>query len=435
LSDLILVGVNHKKTPVELRECLAFSDQEKGPFLEKLRSGGRTKGAVLLSTCNRVELYAELADGVTPDHLIDEVMASREFPRDRRDLFYVQQRKDAVQHLFRVASGLDSMILGEPQIFGQVKDAYFLARDAGAVTTPLNLLFQKAFHVAKQVRTQTGIGERPVTISYAAFNLASSIFEDLSTKRILLLGAGEMSRIVGTHFVESGVKQVRVANRTYEHGVEFARTFGAEVVAWEDFPKALIHSDIVISSTGAPRPIILRPMVETVMKLRRWASLFLVDIAVPRDIEEGVGKVDGVYLYDIDDLQAVADEGLAERQKKATLAESMISSELDLYARFLDHQGLSEVIGGVMAWAGRIQEAEMEEALRKLGDLSPKQQELVRNSVRRVVHKILHAPITQVKRLVLEEETANALNVFRELFPVEPPAETPAEAKRSREEK
>ena len=422
MSELVLVGVNHKKTPVELRECLAFSDQEKAPFLERLRAEGRAKGAVLLSTCNRVELYADLSEGATADQIIDAVMAARDFPRDRRDLFYVEQRKDAVRHLFRVASGLDSMILGEPQIFGQVKDAYFLARDGGVVTTPLNLLFQKAFHVAKQVRTQTGIGERPVTISYAAFNLANSIFEDLSTKRILLLGAGEMSRIVATHFVENGVREVRVANRTYEHGVEFARGFGAEVVPWGDFPKALIHSDIVISSTGAPRPIVLRPMVETVMKLRRWASLFLVDIAVPRDIEEGVGKVDGVYLYDIDDLQEVADEGLAERQKKATLAETMIASELDLYSRFLDHQGLSEVIGGLMSWAVRIQEAEMEESLRKLGDLTPKQQEVVRNTLRRVVHKILHAPITQVKRLVLEEETANALQVFRELFPVEPGA-------------
>jgi glutamyl-tRNA reductase len=387
--------------------------------MEKLRTSGRVKGAVLLSTCNRVELYADPAEGTSPNHIIDAVMEARQFPRERRDLFYVERHKEAVQHLFRVASGLDSMVLGEPQILGQVKDAYFLARDGGTVTTPLNLLFQKAFHVAKQVRTQTGIGERPVTISYAAFNLAQGIFQDLSTKRILLLGAGDMSRIVATHFVESGVRQVRVSNRTYEHGAEFARQFGAEVVRWEDFPKALIHSDIVISSTGASQPVILRPMLETVMKLRRWASLFMIDIAVPRDIEETAGKLDGVYLYDIDDLQEVADEGLAERQKKAMLAEAMITSELNLYARFLEHQGLSEVIGGVMGWASRIQDAEMEEAMRKLGGLNPKQQEIVRNALRRVVHKVLHAPVTQVKRLVLEEESTHALQIFGELFPTE----------------
>jgi glutamyl-tRNA reductase len=160
-------------------------------------------------------------------------------------------------------------------------------------------------------------------------------------------------------------------------------------------------------------------MLETVMKLRRWASLFMIDIAVPRDIEEAAGKLDGVYLYDIDDLQEVADEGLAERQKRATLAEAMIASELNLHARFLEHQGLSEVIGGVMGWAAKIQDAELEEALRKLGDLNPKQQEIVRNTVRRVVHKVLHAPVTQVKRLVLEEEATHALQIFRELFPTE----------------
>ncbi len=423
MSELVLIGLNHKQAPVELRECLAFADEEKLPLLARLREENAVKGAVLLSTCNRVELYADLADDRTAEEVVGAFMAQRDFPPAQRDLLYLKRNKEAVQHLFRVASGLDSMILGEPQILGQVKDAYFLARDGGTVTTPLNLLFQKTFHVAKQVRTQTGIGERPVTISYAAFNLANSIFEDLTTKRILLLGAGEMSRIVATHFVESGVKEVRVANRTYERGLEFARQFGAEVVPWEEFPKALIHSDIVISSTGAPRPIILRPMVETVMKLRRWASLFLIDIAVPRDVEESVGKLDGVYLYDIDDLQEVADEGLAERQRKATAAESMILSELDLYARFLDHAALSEAIGGLVAWAAQIQDAEVEEAIRRMGDLSPKQQDMIRNTARRVVHKILHSPITQIKRLVLEEDAGTALALFRELFPSGPPQE------------
>jgi glutamyl-tRNA reductase len=424
LSELVLIGLNHKQAPVELREQLAFSDEERGSFLSGLREQGHVRGAVLLSTCNRMELYADLDNGQTSEDLLGALMAHRRFPEDRRGLFYVKGHKQAVHHLFRVASGLDSMILGEPQILGQVKDAYFDARDAGVVTTPLNLLFQKSFHVAKQVRTQTGIGERPVTISYAAFNLAGSIFADLSTKRILLLGAGEMCRILATHFVDNGVKQIRVANRTYEHGVEFARYFGAEVVRWEDFPKALIQSDIIITSTGSQRPLILRPMMETVMKIRRWASLFLIDIAVPRDVDDAVRKLDSVYLYNIDDLQEVADEGLAERQRKAGSAEAMIEAELDLYARFLDHEQLSEVIGGLVAWAAQIQDQEVDEAMRRLGDLSPKQQEVVRNSARRVVHKILHAPITQLKRLVIEEDGEAALNLFKELFPLDPSEKT-----------
>ncbi|MEW6757869.1 MAG: glutamyl-tRNA reductase [Acidobacteriota bacterium] len=420
MSDLLLIGLNHTRAPVDVRECLAFADEEKGSFLRALSERGLAQGAVLLSTCNRVELYADVPEGADAGALLDLLESWRSPGRPfAADLFYVHRNREAVAHLFRVASGLDSMILGEPQIFGQVKDAYFLARDAGSVSASLNLLFQKAFHVAKQVRTETGIGQRPVTVSYAAFNLARGIFADLSQKRILLLGAGEMSRIVATHFVEHGVKNVRVANRTLERAREFAEAFGAEVVPWEDFPKALIHSDIVIASTGAPRPVILRPMAETVMKLRRWASLFLVDIAVPRDVEPEVGDLDGVYLYNIDALQQVADEGLEERKGRAAEAEAMIASELDLYARFLEHRQLSEVIQGLMGWVGRIQEAEVEEAFRKLGPLTSKQQDVVRNAVRRTVHKVLHAPITQVKRLVLEEEAAQALQIFKQLFPAE----------------
>ncbi len=417
LSELILVGLNHKQAPVEVRELAAFEEGERLPFLEGLRASGLAEGAVLLCTCNRVELYADTASDDGGKGLVSTLMAGRQLDPAHRDLFYIRRGKDAVRHLFRVAAGLDSMILGEPQILGQVKDAYFQARDGGTLSTPLNLLFQKAFHVAKVVRTQTGIGQRPVTVSYAAYNLARGIFADLSTKRILLLGSGEMSRIVATHFVENGVGRVRVANRTYEHAVEFAKPFGAEVVPWEEFPKALIQSDIVVTSTGSQRPIILKPMMETVMKIRRWASLFIIDIAVPRDVEESVGKLDGLYLYDIDDLQEVADEGLAERKQKAADAEAMIQSELDLYARFIGHQDLSELIGSLMGWAGQVQDSELEEALRRLPELSPKQREIVRNTVRRVVHKILHAPITQVKRLVIEEDSAQALDLFRQLFP------------------
>jgi glutamyl-tRNA reductase len=422
LNDLLLLGLNHTRASVEVRECLAFSDDEKGPFLRSLLEKGLARGAVLVSTCNRVELYADVEAGNDGAALLSFLKGWRHPAVSFSDsLFYVKRNREAVQHLFRVASGLDSMILGEPQILGQVKEAYFLAREEGATSASLNLLFQKAFHVAKQVRTETGIGQRPVTVSYAAFNLARGIFADLPAKRILLLGAGEMSRIVATHFVEHGVRQVKVANRTLARAEEFARAFGAEVVPWEDFPKALIHSDIVITSTGAPRPILLRPMVETVMKLRRWQSLFLIDIAVPRDVEPEVGRLDGVYLYNIDALQEVADEGLAERKSRSAQAEAMIASELDLYARFLEHRQLSDVIQGLMAHAARIQEAEVEEAVRRLGPLTSKQRDIVRNAVRRTVHKLLHVPVTEIKRMVLEEDAAQALEVFRRLFPPEPP--------------
>lgn len=417
LSEIVLIGLNHKQAPVEVRERLAFAEAERVPFLKNLAGQAGAKGGVLLCTCNRVELYLDLVDGAKADTALALLLEARGVT-GHRGLFYVRRGGDLIRHLFAVASGLDSMILGEPQILGQVKDAYFLARDGGALTTPLNLLFQKSFHVAKKVRTETGIGERPVTVSYAAFNLARSIFEDLTTKRILILGAGEMSRILATHFFESGVRQVRVANRTYENAVAFAKPFGAEVVKWEEFPRALIQADIVISSTGAPDCIVHKAMVETVMKLRRNASLLLIDIAVPRDIDGAVGQLDGVYLYDVDDLQQVADEGLAERQKKAEHAGALVDQEVALYARFLEHQELSGLIEGVVAWAGAIQDAEVADALRRMGELTPKQQEIFRKTVHRVVHKLLHAPITQVKRLVVEEDAASAVAVFEQLFPL-----------------
>ncbi len=416
LNEIVLVGLNHKVAPVEARERLAFQDEEALSFLKGLKGEGAVRGGVLLSTCNRVELYADLGQGETPESLVGTMIKARGLAENARGLFYVKQGRELISHLFSVAAGLDSMVLGEPQILGQVKDAYFLARDGGVLTTPLNLLFQKAFHVAKKVRTETGIGERPVTVSYAAFNLARSIFEDLATKRILILGAGEMSRILATHFFESGVRQVKVANRTLERALAFAKAFGAEVVPWETFPRAMVQSDIVISSTGAPSCIIHEAMMKTVMQLRRNASILLIDIAVPRDVEAAAGKLDGVYLYNVDDLQEAADEGLEQRKRKAEEAGELISSEVEFYERYLEHQELSGIIEGVVAWASEIQETETGEALRRMGDLTPKQQDVLRKAIHRVAHKILHNPITQVKRLVVEEDVSQASDIFRDLF-------------------
>lgn len=419
LSEIVLIGLNHKVASVEVRERLAFSDEEALSFLRGLRDAGAIRGGVLLSTCNRVELYADFGPNGAAETLVNTMLASRGLAEGHRGLFYVKQGRELISHLFGVAAGLDSMVLGEPQILGQVKDSYFLSRDGGVLTTPLNLLFQKAFHVAKKVRTETGIGERPVTISFAAFNLARSIFEDLATKRILILGAGEMSRILATHFFESGIRQVKVANRTYERALTFAKAFGAEVVPWDTFPRAMVQSDIVISSTGAPNCIIHKAMMETVMKLRRNASMLIIDIAVPRDVESSVAKLDGAYLYNVDDLQEVADEGLEQRKQKAEAAGELIASEVEFHERYLEHQELSGIIEGVVTWANTIQEAEMSEALRKIGEITPKQQDVLRKAIHRVAHKILHNPITSVKRLVVEEDVAQAADIFRELFPVQ----------------
>jgi glutamyl-tRNA reductase len=419
LSEIVLVGLNHKHAPVEVRERLAFSDEEKLPLLARLRDARGLGGAVLISTCNRVELYVDAPEGMEPGALAEELLRAKGLPAGKENLFYVHRQGEALRHLFRVACGLDSMVLGEPQILGQIKEAYFVARDGGVVSTALNLMFQKTFHVAKRVRSQTGIGERPVTVSYAAFSLACNIFESLEEKRVLLLGAGEMMRIVATHFVETGVGKVTVANRTFERAAEFARLFGAEALPWERFREALPASDIVIACTGAQRPILSMRDLERAMEARRWDPMFVIDMGVPRDVEPEASQLDGLYLYDIDDLQQVADEGLAERQRKAQIADNLIDEEVDLYGRFVAHQELSGAIAGVVAWAGAIQEAELEGALARLGALDERGREVVRNAVRRVVHKILHTPITEVKRLVIEEKDEEALPHFKRLFSAE----------------
>jgi len=416
LTELLLVGLNHERAPVEIREALAFQEERKPNFLHNLVSNPGVNGAVLLSTCNRVEVYAEM-ETASADAVLQTLAAFSDTGGSLSpELFYVKKDRDAVRHIFRVSCGLDSMVLGEPQILGQVKEAYFLARNASVVTTSLNLLFQKAFHVAKQVRTKSGLGRGPVTVSYAAFNLAQGIFQDLSSKAVLLLGSGEMSRILATHFKEHGVRRMIVANRTPERGEAFARQFGAEAVAWGEFPKAMIHSDIVVCSTASQRPVVHRPMVETVMKMRRWASLFIIDIAVPRDVEEEVGELNGVYLYNIDNLQSAAQEGLESRRQRAAEAEGMIDSQLEYYSRFLEHRRLSSLIEGLVEWVSSIEDAEVEEALRKLKGIGPEEEEIVKNTVRRVVHKLIHSPITQVKKLVIEEDADQAMRFFREFF-------------------
>ena len=410
------MGLNHKQAPVEVREKVAFDEKEKVPFLKGLIVKKLVFGAVLVSTCNRVELYAEAPAGTPVQPVIDEILATKGLDGQQAKYFYNHRQTEAVGHLFRVACGLDSMILGEPQIFGQVKEAYFLAKDGCTVSTPLNLMFQKAFQVAKRVRTDTGIGERPVTVSYAAFNMASSIFDRLTDKRILIIGAGEMSRIVATHFVDFGVRGVTVANRTFHRAEEFASHFGATAIPWEGLQEALAATDIVISCTGAARPIIKSADIERAMAARRWEPMFIIDIAVPRDVEPEARDIDGVYLYDIDDLQRTADEGIEERRAKAAHAESLIEEEVDLYVRFVAHQELSAIISDVVSWAGSVQEAELQEAFRRMGDLDDRRREILRNTVRRVVHKILHSPITEVKKMVIEEQDGIAIEHFQKLF-------------------
>lgn len=413
LSEIFLLGLNHKTAPVEVREKIAFLEEEIPPFLAELKKCG-VYGSVLVSTCNRVEIYIDIPKEINPQDLLTFLLKKKEINENMLSHFYLKSGREVVSHLFKVASGLDSMILGEPQIFGQIKDAYFLAKDNGFLSTPLNLIFQRAMYVAKKVRTESGIGTQPVTVSYAAFSLAKTIFSDVSSKKTLLIGAGEMIRIVASHFYDEGSKNIYVTNRTYERAVEFSKIFNANVVKWEDFPKELIKVDIVITSTASPYPIITKALLETIMKIRKWKPLLIIDIAVPRDVEEKAKEIDGLYLYDIDDLQKCADSGLEERKRRAKIAESMIEEEVSLYGHFLEHRELPKLIESLIEEAHKIGENEISNHLTKLKDKND--EELLRKTVFRVIHKLLHPPITQLKRIVLEEERDEAIEIFERFF-------------------
>ncbi len=413
LSEIFLIGLNHKSAPLDVREKMAFSEEEIVPFLNEIKNEGAL-GGVLLSTCNRVELYLDLPSSRTPEEFLLYLLKNKNISESMREYFYLKSGRVVVSHIFRISSGLDSMILGEPQILGQVKEAYFLAKDSGNITTTLNLLFQRAMYVAKKVRSESGIGSEPVTVSYAAFNLAKSIFSDVSAKKVLLLGAGEMIRIVASHFYDEGSNNITVSNRTFERAVEFGKVFNAKVIKWEDFPKEIINSDLVITSTASPLPIIKKSLLETVMKIRKWKPLLIIDIAVPRDVERDAKDIDGLYLYDIDDLQQTADKGLEERTRRAKIGERMIEEEVALYGHFLEHRELPKLIESLVEEAHKIGEEEISSVLHKLK--VQEDEEHLRKAVFRVVHKLIHSPITQLKRLVLEEERDEAMEIFERFF-------------------
>lgn len=317
--NLIVLGLNHKTAPVEIREKLAFDNQESiREGLKKLTQTEGIKEAVIVSTCNRVEVYV-CTNGENEKIIKSLKQFLSEFHsipvKDFENHLYIYTNKDAVIHLFKVASSLDSMIIGEPQITGQVKDSFEIALSERATSLILNHLMNRALFTAKRVRNETRIGENPVSVSYAAVGLIKKVFDDLSKKSILLVGAGEMAELAMRHLIGSGIKNVYVTNRTYERAKELAKEFNGIAVSFENLKEQIAKSDIVICSTGAPNYVITEQMVKEVMPLRKHKPLFLIDISVPRNIDPLCNELDNVYLYNIDDLQDVVDSNILERKK------------------------------------------------------------------------------------------------------------------------
>jgi glutamyl-tRNA reductase len=414
---IVVVGVNHKTAPVAVRERLAFADQSLEEPLAQFRTP-TVDEVVILSTCNRVEFYLHTPEadrGVRG--CIDFLSTYQNLPETQFvSHLYQLHDAEAMHHLFQVAAGLDSMVLGEPQILGQVKAAYLAARTAGRTGVMLTQLFERALNVAKQVRSETGIGDHAVSVSYAAVELAKKIFERLHERTALVLGAGETSELAARHLLRQGISQIFVANRTPERAEKLAQALQAKAIAWEGFPEHMVHTDIVLSSTSAPHPIIHTAMVQEVMRVRKHRPMFFIDMAVPRDIEPAVNALENVFLYDIDDLENVVEANRRERQREALAAEDLIWREVRQFQQWLAARDAIPTIVALRQHAETLRQEELDKALAKLGALGERERRIIEGLTVGIVNKLLHAPTVNLKRSSREGRGSDYVQLVRHLF-------------------
>lgn len=398
---LTMVGLSHKTAPIEIRERLTFPPHRQEDALSRLTAGDEVSEAVILSTCNRTEIYAVTAteEGGT-DAVIDFICDFHDLdPHELVRYLYMESGEAVVRHLFRVVASLDSMVIGEAQILGQTKEAYQYAFDHSATGRVFNKLFRQSFELGKRVRTETDIGESAVSISYAAIELAKKVFDTLTGRTILVVGAGKMSELTAKHLVANGVHSVLVANRTHERAVALAEKFGGEAIRYDDLFTRMHSADIVISSTAATHHVITKGKVAQAMKGRGGRPLFLIDIAVPRDIEPTVNDLSNVFLYDIDDLSGVVESNLEERMREARKAEGIIDEELAAFESWLESMEVVPTVAALRARAERIREAELEKAIKRLGGLSEKELATVEMLTEAIVNKMLHGPTARLKEI------------------------------------
>ena len=421
---ILALGINHDSAPVEVRERVAFAPEVMPGALADARHALECPELAILSTCNRTEIYGEVA----PEKLLAWLANYHQVPLGQlTSCSYSYTGEAAVRHMMRVACGLDSLVLGEPQILGQIKSAYAVARESGSVGSVLHSVFQQVFAVAKQVRTETAIGENPVSVAYAAVSLASRIFTDLGQQTALLIGAGETIELVARHLLEQGIKQLIVANRTLNRAQQLAENLGAEAILLADIPEHLPRADIVISSTASQLPILGKGAVETALKKRRHSPMFMVDIAVPRDIESQVGKLDDVYLYTVDDLRGVIDEGRRSREKAAEAAHQIVEAAAAEFMRQRRSLGAVDTIRSYRQRAQEIGNAELERVLQQL-EKGGDPRRLMEQLTRSLTNKLIHAPTVSLKRATAEGDLER-LQMAREIVGLEPVAQPETEKK------
>jgi len=398
--NLLVAGLNHKTAEVEVREKLAYDGAKLEPGLLGLHGLPEIEEALVLSTCNRVEHYLNVKDPNIAIGAVKSYIAQYHGiePRLLDSALYFHQGADAVRHTFRVASSLDSMVVGEPQILGQLKDAFEFALEKKTTGVILNKLLKKAISVAKRVRTETRIAENAVSISFAAVELAKKIFTDISEKHCMLLGAGEMAELAAKHLINTGVKDLMVANRTFSRGCELASDIGGRPIKFEDFLHEMVTTDIVICSTGAPIYVIFRDQMHGIMKERKQKPVFIIDISVPRNIDPEINDLPNVYLYDVDDLQGVVDSNVEERRKEADKAEAIIMEEIETFQRWQSSLDAVPTIVGLRERAEALKADELEKFRNKNPELSEKDLKAVQQLASAIVNKLIHPPTAALKQ-------------------------------------
>ncbi len=422
MSELAVIGVNHHQTPVEIRERMNFSADDAGRLLKSLVADGLIDEGLLLSTCNRIELMATVGDVNVLSALQDRMAADRSVPPDQLNPHWVVHiGVPAIHHIFRVTSSLDAMVVGEAQVLGQVKEAYHQARRTGLLQHVLHRTLQRAFSVAKQVRSQTNIARMPVSVSAVAVELAEQIFGKLSGKNVLLVGTGEMSRLTALHLKEAGVTQVMAISRGGDHATEFSREFGAKLWVWEDMPRALSQADIVIAATRAEVPIITTEIMTQTLKTRD-RPIFCIDIGIPRNIDAAVNDLEDVYLYNIDDLQQVVSANMAARGSEAEKAETLVEEAVRAFVQELRMMQVVPAITSLHKRCEQIRMNEVERALTRFPNATPDMREALDGCTQAIVAKILHQPVVHLKESHVnsrEEDRSPALDFFRRLFGLE----------------
>jgi glutamyl-tRNA reductase len=410
-----VIGVNHKTAPVEVRERLAIPESRLPEACQKLISQPGVEEGMIISTCNRVEVVAQLKNGAG-----DLRSFIREYFQvdltEFEEHLYEFHEQDAVRHVFRVAASLDSMVVGEPQILGQVKEAYATARAVGTVRAQLDQLLTRAFAVAKRVRTETAVGSSAVSVASVAVELAKKIFGNLAGKQVFLVGAGKMSELAARHLLAHGCGSIFVANRTYDRAIRLAQKFDGQAIEFSRLYETCDRADIVITSTGSPHAIFRREHGEQFLSRRKNRPMFFIDIAVPRDVDPEMNKLDGIFVYDIDDLQQAVASHVADRKKEAERAEAIVDNEVDRFQARINTLDVVPTIVSLQDHLETIRQAEIDRVRGRLGHLSPDQEMAVEALTRGIVNKIMHTPISTLKTAARDAEATTVVDLVRRLF-------------------